>query len=364
MVSLLSQSETTVKMMKAALIGLVISVPLVGCGSGSSKKGDTQPQPTAPAPGPDAGLIDETRPAEVDLQKHMIFDRFVSATAKEALRRDFMRIERFDLSTGSENDAALKSLLQVQDLKGATMSTWLKERVRYMLNSDLSLYRISKVSSDTQSYELFAQMEPEDAAESRNVAAIMVGAALYKYSKDIRRQTSDVDYVMIEVNDSWIHANTQRNGVMQIGPALFDPNFQANPLNAAAYANTALRVDTLFHEARHADGNEVSGSLGFMHAECPEGAAIAEEMIGQPACDDNANGPYTVGARILKAYIQKCGALCSVKDKSVLESFYLDSLSRVVKRGNGQLPVLNASPEAGFKRIDISTFALIPSSRS
>jgi hypothetical protein len=349
--------------MKAALINLFISIQLMGCGDAPSKKGGPEAQLEAPTAGADAGLIDDTRPAEVDLQKHMIFDRFVSAAAKEALRRDFMRIERFDLSTGSENDAVLKALLQVQDLKGATMSSWLKERVRYLLNSDLSLYRVSKVSSATQSFEIFAQQESKDIQAGRNVAAIMVGAGLYKYSKDLRRQTRGVDYLMIEVNDSWVHANTQRNGVMQIGPALFDPNFQANPLNAASYANTAQRVDTLFHEARHADGNEVSGSLGFLHTECPTGAGIAEEMVGKPACDDNANGPYTVGARILKAYLQKCGGLCSVKDKSVLESFYLDSLSRVVKRQNGQIPVVNTLPEAGFRKVDIAAFALIPSTQ-
>lgn len=348
-------------MLKTVGVGLGICLQLAACGSGSSKKDNPQTAPVAPsAPvDPNAGLIDETKPADVDLQNHIVFDRQVDEASQDGLRRDFVRIERFDLTTGTENDDVLKSLLGVQDLQGATMSKWLKDRVRYMLNADLSLYRMGTVIARNQSLKLFSEA-PSKPEESRNVAAVMIGAALYKYGKDLRVSQPSVNYVMIEVNDVWVHANTQRNGVMQIGPALFDPDFQPNRVDAAAYANTAVRVDTLFHEARHADGNSASRSLGFLHVECPADAGIAPEMVGQPACDSNANGPYTVGSRILKAYIKKCGRLCSAKDKTVLEAFLLDSVSRVVKTPNGQLPSLDAAPEDGFTRVDISAFALIP----
>jgi hypothetical protein len=192
------------------------------------------------------------------------------------------------------------------------------------------------------------------------MAAAMMGTALYQYGKELRDQNPDVNYLVVEVNNGWVHVNNQRNGIMQIGPALFDPNFMANPSNPYAYANTAMRVDTLFHEARHADGNEVSGSYGFSHINCPSGAGVAKEFIGKPACDDNANGPYTIGAQVLKAYIAKCGAYCSVQDKSVLQAVMLDSLSRVVKRGNGSLPILDATPEKGFAKVDMTNFSLIP----
>ncbi len=350
-------------MLKTVGVSVLFSLHLSACGDGgSSKKGSSQPVP-APVPlNPGSGHIDETQPAAVDLKNHMVFDRHVSETAKAGLTRDFARIERFDLTSGTDNDAVLKAILDVPDLSGGTLSTWLKARVRYMLNPDLSLYRVGLVMSGSRTYQM-TQLEGASEEDTRNVAAVMAGTALYSYGKSMRARFPQINYLIVEVNDNWVHINTQRNGVMQLGPALFHPDFMPNASNPESYANTAVRVDTLFHEARHADGNSVSRSLGFMHTLCPRGAGIAPEFVNQLACDDNANGPYTVGARILKAYIQKCGDLCSIGDKTILESFYLDSVSRVVKRSNGQLPNLDATPEKGFDKVDISAFSLIPSQR-
>jgi hypothetical protein len=347
-------------MMKSVAVALVLALPLVACGGGSSsEEGRPAPVPTGPTAKPgDPAFIDETQPAAVDLQTHMVFDRHVSATAKESLKRDFKRIERFDLTNGSGNDQVLKELLQVQDLSGSSLSTWLKERVRYLLSPDISQYRVGAVLAESRSYEV-TRLPSSDPEETRGMAAAMTGAGLYQAGKQMRSENSDVNYLMIEVNNSWIHLNHQRNGVMQIGPALFDPRYMPNSSFQDSYANTAVRVETLFHEARHADGNSVGRSLGFYHAICPEGAGVAEEYVKKPACDSNANGPYTVGAKILKAYIEKCGDLCSIQDRTVLEGFMLDSLSRVVKRSNGQLPILDPRPEKGFERVDISNFSLI-----
>jgi hypothetical protein len=337
-------------MLKSAALGLMVLLPLVGCGGSSSKS-------EKPAPGPGGtGFVDENEPAAVVLVNHMVLDRFVSATAKENLTRDFKRIERFDLTTNTANDTNLKNLLEVQDLSGATMSTWLKERVRYLLSPDLSKYRVGTL--DTSARSLYVSRLPGlDANETENMAAAMMGTRLYEIGKTMRTEDPNVEYLMIEVNNAWVHLNTQRNGVMQIGPALFDPKYMPNSANPSAYANTAVRVETLFHEARHADGNEVSGSFGFYHAICPDSAG---EFAKKAACDDNANGPYTLGAQILKAYLSNCGDFCSAQDRSVLQAFMLDSLSRVVRRSNGSLPNLNASPEKGFARVDISNFSLIP----
>lgn len=340
-------------MLKSAALGMLVLLPLVGCGGSSSKN-------EKPAPGPGGiGFVDENAPAAVDLVSHMVLDRFVSATAKDSLSRDFKRIERFDLTTNTANDANLKNLLEVPDLSGATMSAWLKERVRYLLSPDLSNYRVGTLDSNAQSLYV-SRLPGLNAAETENMAAAMMGTRLYEIGKTLRTQEPDVEYLMIEVNNAWVHLNTQRNGVMQIGPALFDPKYMPNSVNPGAYANTAVRVETLFHEARHADGNEVSGSFGFYHAICPVGSAVADEFEEKAACDDNANGPYTLGAQILKAYIAKCGDYCSAQDRSVLQAFMLDSLSRVVRRPNGSLPNLDATPEKGFERVDISNFSLIP----
>jgi hypothetical protein len=353
--------RTPVKMLKAVVVSVLFSLQFSACGDGKSSK-KTSPQPVPAPVNPGSAHIDETLPAAVDLRTHMVFDRRVSETARTALTRDLARVERFDLTTGTDNDALLKEILELPELSGGTLSTWLKARVRYMLNPDISLYRVGFVMAGSRSFQV-TQLAGSSEDETRNVAAVMAGTALYSYGKSMRSRFPQINYLIVEVNDSWVHLNTQRNGVMQLGPALFNPDFMPNPQQPAAYANTAVRVDTLFHEARHADGNSVAGSLGFMHTLCPSGAGVAPEFVNQPACDDNANGPYTVGSRILKAYIQKCGDLCSARDKTILQSFYLDSVSRVVRRSGGQLPTLDATPEQGFERVDISTFSLIPSQR-
>lgn len=352
--ALSNKARRPVKMLKSAAQGLLIVLPLVACGGGGSES------EKAPTPETEKlGFVDENAPAAVDLVSHMVLDRFVSATAKESLVRDFKRIERFDLTTKTANDASLKNLLDVQDLSGATLSSWLKQRVRYLLSPDLAQYRVGTLSTASKSLAV-SRLPGLDPEETQNVAAAMVGTRLYEIGKSLRTEDPSVDYLMIEINDSWVHLNTQRNGVMQIGPALFDPRFMPNTVNPAAYANTAVRVETLFHEARHADGNQVSGSFGFYHAVCPEGSGVAKEFRGQRACDDNANGPYTLGAQIVKAYLANCGEFCSPQDRSVLQAFMLDSLSRVVQRPNGSLPKLDVTPEKGFEKVDISNFSLIP----
>ncbi len=337
-------------------VTLCLGLQLIACGGSSSKKGNSRPAP----PQDNTGLIDTTTPANVDLIDHMVFDRLVSATNQNNLRKDLARIERFDLDTGTSNDQALQNLINSTDLKAGTMSEWLKQRVRFIINEDLSKYRLGAVRADSRSYEVF-RLSADQTGNSENTAAAMIGTALYAISKKINAEIPEVNYLMININNSWVHANTQRNGVMQIGPALFDPRFQPNPSNLDAYTNTAIRVETLFHEARHADGNAAAGSLGFTHINCPAGAGISKELVGQPACDSNANGPYTLGYRVLKAYAAKCGSLCSVKDKSMLDTFALDSLTRVVNQVGGSLPVLDEAPEAGFEKIDISAFSLAPS---
>lgn len=344
------------KMLEKASVVFLLCLQLAGCGGSSKGDGDS-PFPRGRG---DAGFIDETAAAEVDLQGHVVFDQLVVPAFQESVLKDLARVERFDLDTGTDNDEALKGILSLADLRAGSLSAWLKERVQYILAEDLHLYRVGVVVEKDRAVGMLHFDPPEDPDENRFMMAAMVGTALYSRSKHIRTEHPEVSYMAIEVNDEWVHANTLRNGVMQIGPALFNPDFQPSPGNPLSYANTAARVGTLFHEARHADGNSESDSLGFAHIECPANAGVASELVGMPACDDSSNGAYSVGYRILRAYVEKCGRLCTAEDFYVLEAMMLDELSRVIPRDDGTLPELDGRPEVGLDYIDLTGFSFFP----
>ncbi|HYX36936.1 MAG TPA: hypothetical protein VE954_27835 [Oligoflexus sp.] len=342
------------KIFLLATIAAYLVLVAIACGSNPRDRTDSlrkQNSEAVPDTGDPSGNSDQ-KPA-VDLQNQIIFDRLVPKLFQDKIRDDMGRIERLDLETGTDNDAILRSLLQLQDLKAATMSTWLKARIHYMIGENLSDYKLAAIISRDKTYQVF-HLPPE--TQSSNIAAAMSGTSVYTFGKSLKISNAVVDYVMIEVNDSWVHANALRNGVMQIGPALFDSRFQPDPTNEKAYSNTIQRMAVYFHEARHADGNSAAHSLGFPHIICPAGAGVPTELIGKPACDDSSNGAYSISYRMMKAYVDKCGKLCSRKDKTVLEAIVLDNLSRVIKQAGAMLPALDVEPEPGLKPIDIQDF--------
>ncbi|HYX35166.1 MAG TPA: hypothetical protein VE954_18880 [Oligoflexus sp.] len=342
------------KTLNGIITFLVVFTQVSGCGRKSDRK---KSQPDIP----EAGFVDKNKPAEVDLTNHIIFDKRVTDQAKAGLREDFLWIERYDLNTNASNDKALTEILQVQNLKAGSLTGWLKERIHYLIAEDLSVYKLAAINPGAKQLAIDYIPPAEDPEGNKSLAAAMIGTALFQASGALRRADPKYSYASIDINDEWIDANVLRNGVMQIGPALFNPDAQPSE-KVNAYANSAFRVSVLFHEARHADGNFNAGSFGFSHIPCPADAGIAQEFVGKPACDDSANGAYSVGYFVLKAYIAKCGNLCTAREKTVLNSILLDALSRVVKPKDGSaLPVRDLTPEKGFPKIDISGFTEIGS---
>ncbi|MDQ3232515.1 MAG: hypothetical protein M3Q07_11890 [Pseudobdellovibrionaceae bacterium] len=340
------------KTLNGIIIILVVFAQVSGCGRKSDRK---KSQPDIP----EAGFVDKNKPAEVDLTNHIIFDKRVTDHAKAGLREDFLWIERYDLNTNANNDKALTEILQVQDLKARSLTSWLRERIQYLIAEDVSVYKLAAINPGAKQLEIDHFPPAED--PNKTLAAAMIGTALFQASGALRKADPKYSYAAIDINDEWIDANILRNGIMQIGPALFNPDAQPGD-NVNAYANTAFRASILFHEARHADGNFKAGSFGFRHIPCPADAGVATEFVGKPACDDSANGAYSVEYFVLKAYIAKCGNLCTIREKTILNSILLDVLSRVVKPKDGSaLPVRDLTPEKGFPKIDISGFTEIGS---
>jgi hypothetical protein len=112
-----------------------------------------------------------------------------------------------------------------------------------------------------------------------------------------------------------------RAGLLEIGPGLF-PDLQGHKVQNILL--DVYRASTLFHEARHSDGH--GKTLGFFHATCPSW----HDYAGKPACDASTNGPYTIGAMVMKNLAAQCTSQCTELTKRALQSLYLDVAGRAL----------------------------------
>jgi hypothetical protein len=288
-------------------------------------------------------------------------DSGVSPEQARLLTGDLEYLNRIQYQD-NEVDRETARLMRIRGrLTGAHLEAWLNERVSTVVSEDMNLGESLMVSRVKPTYPepgVFPEMEkppapkpaaspaaPNGASEEFKPKVVMsnLGAGLYIMGK--QRQI----LLALKKTDGKIHPIlSPRRGVIQIGEGLFYKRFQIVPEHPAAAANSVSRISTLFHEARHSDGH--GKTLAFGHAYCPEGHAYA----GYPACDKNLNGPYTVGALILKTLAQGCGD-CGIREKTILKAIEADARSRVLKtfkNNQGQeqkATVWSDTPEAVLK---------------
>jgi hypothetical protein len=160
--------------------------------------------------------------------------------------------------------------------------------------------------------------------ESGTAQVVMsnVGTSIYAYGKQ-KHQLINVEIPGVGT----VSMTSPRTGILEIGPGLFPD------LGDMKLQNIALdiyRLGSLFHEARHSDGH--GHTLGFMHSTCPAG----HDFAGLPACDAALNGPYSVGAAVLKSMMNRCNsdATCTERSRAVLNTIYLDQANRVLDRSS------------------------------
>lgn len=255
-----------------------------------------------------------------------------------------------DLS--SSEAGKLENIMHLTTLSPESLQVWLEARVNYVINADYDFASgISVSDAFPFVYPEANQIPPEwlaltkqrdsrastpmnrsvvvpacvsmpepliaSAAGSGKAETVMsnVGAARYlegKTSPGKQLQQLAFDSMKIPIT-------SPRTGILMIGPGLF-PKSKIKLQNIAL---DILRVSTLFHEARHSDGH--GETLGFLHSKCPAGF----DYEGLSACDASTNGPYTVGALIMKTIKDSC-VTCTPLSNKVLELMYLDVSSRVI----------------------------------
>jgi hypothetical protein len=239
---------------------------------------------------------------------------------------------------------ALQKLMRLPDMAPTRLQQWLEARVHYVVNGDFNLDRhVFPLQNDyvypnaDQLPDVIREQDGQDggAGEENDDGVMManLSAAVYIFGKT-NKALVGVDLGRL----GKIAVSTARVGLLQIGPALFQ-DFAGDGQRSQNVLNDIVHTATLFHEARHSDGHGVS--LGFFHVRCPKGSDYA----GLPACDLASNGPYQIGANMVKALADSCEK-CSARTKRVLNVVYLDFSERML--GAEQAPKrLSKGGEAG-----------------
>lgn len=292
----------------------------------------------------------------------------VSKAESSALLSDLAQFPGFSVSKA---DPELYSLMKIDAPNGADaenalhaqMLGWLHTRVNYIVdgsfNENTSVYVLSK----TANYQnpgilplILAPLTNKPANESSELSSTLsqvasvfddgsaevvmdnLGSELYTSGKADGAELG----VKIPGLKGIIPITSPRVGILRIGPGLFSV-FQDDPKEKITERYTQIsQLATLFHEARHSDGN--GRSLGFSHSICPQG----HPYQGAAACDDMLNGAYTIQAYLLKAMTESC-ADCTANEKEALRLGYLDTFSRVVNAA----PTNDATQELQFLQLEI-----------
>ncbi len=290
----------------------------------------------------------------VCLGSDIILSKNIKPKLRDGIEHDLAVLENLKFNELPSPDTL--TLMKLDKFSNETLKNWLETRVNYVIEenalSDLKL-KLKKVvfverenvifpNSLVLPYALDVKSTSTDAEDDGITVMTNSGAGLYLAGKKASQVYS------LKISRGYLKkplrvlAESPRVGIIQIGEGLFERQLTINNENPKAIANSLNRLATFFHEARHSDGN--GKSLAFAHSPCPKG----HDYAGALACDENLNGPYTIGASVTKEFIKACGVDCSEREKEMLLIMALDSYGRVIKTNSkGKASTLwDESPES------------------
>lgn len=220
-------------------------------------------------------------------------------------------------------DSEFQTMAELSKVDGPHMYNWIFNRTKFIVGEDYSFSGRNLVKKKGYVFPS-TPVPPSVANRMQSYAGTIImsnsGAELYltgkleKVLKGLRLDRQDV------------FATSPRVGILQIGEGLFAERFLINK-DKESEANKIKRLGTIFHESRHSDGN--SEHIGFIHNDCPPGHLLS----GLAACENYANGSYSLEAVALKNLLLNCTS-CSVEDNTKLTASIADALSRVVLRSH------------------------------
>lgn len=270
----------------------------------------------------------------------IILAKNIKPNITEVLNQDLELLKRFSFLNA--DNPQLLSMIDLTHFSNESITTWLEERIRYVVSADItspvnlklkrSIYIVEKnviypnadlapLSSESL---LKNKTTPEEEMDNSNVQLSNIGASLYLSGKNEKILYGiKIPYGTLGSSKK-IVVNSPRVGIVQIGASFITTLINPSKKKIKAWSNSIFRLGTLFHEARHSDGN--GHSLAFVHAVCPRGHAYE----GARACDENLNGPYTIGAHMIAEMAKECDVNCSVMDKETLLLATYDYFGRVL----------------------------------
>jgi len=270
-------------------------------------------------------------------QVGIAYDSSVPPDQQAYLQNDLVQLN--SLSLPSNPNSGDSALLDMSSFSVSGLNSYISARTKYIIGENFDTNDNVGTIANGISYTptLFSELgfasvqntipnnrrsaKLSDAglsdSSSSSVETVMLnyGASIYLTGKQ-----NSVIY-SIQVAGNTITDNTPRVGIVQIGPGLFDNNELSNsPPNSLA--NSCLRLQTLFHESTHTNGN--GANAGFPHAMCNSGP-----YSGYYACEGNLNGPYAIG----RAFLTQCYYACSTCSPDELEgitTYLADLASRML----------------------------------
>jgi hypothetical protein len=268
--------------------------------------------------------------AFLSLSTHAASDIILSSKIKLKLRKkitqDLAVLDTFPFR--SNTDLKTLRVLGIADLTTETASTWLNDRVKYIVEEKLVSKKSLSVEQENVDYPSplirpFSDYETTTQAPPSLVTMTNIGSAFYIQGKSEHKLFALKVSQPFPKKSIQVRIDSPRAGIIQIGAGLFAPELAINRLDDKALANSIFRLVFFFHEARHADGN--AESLGFTHSICPKGHDYQDE----PACDESLNGAYSVGAVMARELMLSCDERCSERDKEMLKLFLIDNYNRI-----------------------------------
>jgi hypothetical protein len=263
------------------------------------------------------------------------FTQSVSLTQQEILKKDLRSLDTLELSSLNGEFGTFFKIDRNQNLNSG-LTRWLAERAHYIVGENYELdARHLRVSRRTARY-LNPSAIPEfiiplkglvsgttavNAVSAEETHAAAQGAVLMSNIGGLMFGIGKSKRAQLEANLEdlgWRPVSSSQFGVFKIGAKLFPVEDVGN-----GFVPSMHRLMTLFHEARHGDGN--GRNMLFPHVRCPSG----HDYEGLMACDVPSNGAYMVGATFLNSVKQACQS-CSVKDLEVMKVILADHMNRVI----------------------------------
>jgi hypothetical protein len=264
---------------------------------------------------------------------------FSSSLPIEQAERITQDLDAFKNSSLSDPDPEMIRIMGIPDASVASMTSWLTARVHYIVEEDFQPFN-GRVLMTLSSFRyphpgIFPiEEEPTVTLGIGNPSRLVMnnlGASLYQVGK------SSGALLLVAIDGvGKVPVKSPRVGIIQVGDGMFYTGFKnLQGLSIDSQAYRSFRVASLYHEARHSDGNGVS--LGFSHAVCPSG----HEYEGMKACDRNSNGPYTIEALLIKSMMRSCQD-CTVSDLEAMKLMAINYKNRAIAE-------LSSYPDYGFQ---------------